>query len=563
MSAFADKVLTNSMVVDMANEINSETEYEMDLLPAGMSDIFGSLDTSQVPHKLRLGFDFYMLIFLNLDNKEYSVSTLTVIAAFQKLARVLSLKLSRESIRAIMQLQESELVSWKSFLSLIKGYETRGSYTRARSVISQSDLNVFSLRRVTEIYLTFPERIFLTIEDGSSSLVAQIISIFRLLVILLSTLGLVLESVPYFRYASGVGEPVADPAFGLIEIVTVSIFTVDYLTRLALVGFVRWELMDKQRLVSLSTNKGTIQLASSYFGRVFQFVKLPLSIVDLVAIVPFYVGLMVFAVSGNSQSAVFRIVRVIRLVSVLRLLRIRQFRDMQEILERAFTNSLAALGILIFIFAIVVLFFAVIIYFPEGGDWYAVGEIVNGAVLTRGAYYRANAVDSTKLELTPFTSIPASMWWALITALTIGYGDMVPASAWGQLVGSILGVSGIIVLAMPIAVIGSNFATEYSRFYGIKAQVSLSKQADKQQHLLARFTRSAVEAAPVQPQREPSLPEAVGEAFLKQMNTLTSHSSAFEGLRVNTQGLYRRINEHELVLQVSPSFFNQHVYFLE
>ncbi|XP_076458527.1 potassium voltage-gated channel protein Shaw-like [Babylonia areolata] len=69
--------------------------------------------------------------------------------------------------------------------------------------------------------------------------------------------------------------------------------------------------------------------------------------------------------------------------------------------------------------------------------------------------YTAEIVDG----LTTFPSIPSGMWWALITMTTVGYGDVYPVSVGGQVVGAVCALSGLVVIALPIAVIASKFAS--------------------------------------------------------------------------------------------------------
>jgi hypothetical protein len=64
-------------------------------------------------------------------------------------------------------------------------------------------------------------------------------------------------------------------------------------------------------------------------------------------------------------------------------------------------------------------------------------------------------------EQSPFDSIPTTFWWCLVTMTTVGYGDVVPTQASGQFLGGLVMIFGIIVIALPITVIGSNFANIY------------------------------------------------------------------------------------------------------
>lgn len=63
-----------------------------------------------------------------------------------------------------------------------------------------------------------------------------------------------------------------------------------------------------------------------------------------------------------------------------------------------------------------------------------------------------------------FSSIPKSMWWAVITLTTIGYGDMYPITPLGQMIGSIVALCGIGIIALPSGIIASGFSKEISKY---------------------------------------------------------------------------------------------------
>ena len=96
--------------------------------------------------------------------------------------------------------------------------------------------------------------------------------------------------------------------------------------------------------------------------------------------------------------------------------------------------------------------FGAAMFFAEGGTWDP----------NLKAYVRPTLLGDG-VEETPFTSIPACFWWVMVTATTVGYGDMSPTTAWGQIVGCITFYFGIMVLALPITIIGANYAEEYAR----------------------------------------------------------------------------------------------------
>jgi hypothetical protein len=61
--------------------------------------------------------------------------------------------------------------------------------------------------------------------------------------------------------------------------------------------------------------------------------------------------------------------------------------------------------------------------------------------------------------VTPFYSIPAAMWWAIVTITTVGYGDAVPSSYAGKVFASLVMLVGLLLMAMPIAIVGNRFTT--------------------------------------------------------------------------------------------------------
>jgi voltage-gated potassium channel len=86
-------------------------------------------------------------------------------------------------------------------------------------------------------------------------------------------------------------------------------------------------------------------------------------------------------------------------------------------------------------------------------------------VLSSGVMYYAE----TKAQPDTFSSIPASMWWAVITLTTIGYGDAYPVTAIGRIIGGMIAVMGIGIVALPTAIIATGFSEEVQRRRKAKA----------------------------------------------------------------------------------------------
>lgn len=72
-----------------------------------------------------------------------------------------------------------------------------------------------------------------------------------------------------------------------------------------------------------------------------------------------------------------------------------------------------------------------------------------------------------------FNSIPRSFWWCIITMTTVGYGDLAPRTLMGQVIGSVCAISGLLIIALPISVIGNNFTLYYAH---ARARLKLPKK---------------------------------------------------------------------------------------
>ena len=83
------------------------------------------------------------------------------------------------------------------------------------------------------------------------------------------------------------------------------------------------------------------------------------------------------------------------------------------------------------------------------------------------------AVEYNMDKASKFDSIPTAFWWCVITMTTIGYGDITPVTLLGRIFGSICAIIGVLIVALPISVIGSNFSVYYAH---VKARMNLPKK---------------------------------------------------------------------------------------
>jgi voltage-gated potassium channel len=156
-----------------------------------------------------------------------------------------------------------------------------------------------------------------------------------------------------------------------------------------------------------------------------RFMITPMALVDLLAVLPFYLPML---------GVDLRFVRSLRLMRFFRFVKLgRYLAALQLFLDvaRAKREELVLAGGLL---GLLLLLSASLIYFVE------------------------NAVQPEA-----FSSIPAAMWWAVVTVTTVGYGDVYPVTGVGRLIGGMVAVLGIGFFALPTAILGSGFAEELER----------------------------------------------------------------------------------------------------
>ena len=154
---------------------------------------------------------------------------------------------------------------------------------------------------------------------------------------------------------------------------------------------------------------------------------------DFIAIIPFY---LVILTPYDEVIRNFSILYVLRMIRTFRPLK---FSYVMQVFTQTLRASSRELYFLIFILGLEV--------------------VVYGSL----AYYSERNVPETK-----FTNIPISFWWALVTMTTVGYGDMFPTTLPGKLVGCVCAISGVLMIALPVSVVASNFT-----FYNSHAKAKL------------------------------------------------------------------------------------------
>eukprot|EP00929_Paragymnodinium_shiwhaense_P049870 TRINITY_DN25151_c0_g2_i1.p1 TRINITY_DN25151_c0_g2~~TRINITY_DN25151_c0_g2_i1.p1 ORF type:complete len:1096 (+),score=187.23 TRINITY_DN25151_c0_g2_i1:95-3382(+) len=345
----------------------------------------------------------------------------------------------------------------------------------------------------------FRKKLFIFLEDPGASLCGKLYSIVVICIILISTSAFVMETMPDFREtpeACRPGnlsilncEPMPAKIFYKIEIVCIAVFTLDYVLRMATVHTARpgecgllddaaplgsAELDDEVSSPDVSPTNGEAEKngeeqgeqasarrmsqASLMLGQnmppmktTFLYAIQVLNIIDLVAIVPFYIEL---TGAGGGGAGVMR---VLRLVRVFRVLKVPKLRACADMFTTVVADALPALFLLLFLTALLCVFFAALIVFAEGSNFsldHFTDEYPNGV-------YIRPTKDGHGVEVSPFTSILYAFWWFFTTATTVGYGDDYPTTTTGRIVGTTLFYTGIVLIALPITIVGGCFNKYY------------------------------------------------------------------------------------------------------
>lgn len=229
--------------------------------------------------------------------------------------------------------------------------------------------------------------------------IERLINIALLILIVLNVITVILETV------RGLDEEF-HAGFRALEVFSVAVFSVEYGLRL-------WS--------STSVPK----YSSPIVGRL-RFASTPLALIDLLAIAPFYLPWLV--------TLDLRFVRVVRLFRLLRSLKLARYSHALHTLGRVARAKKEELAITAFLGLVLLILASSLMYYVE-----------------------------EEAQPTVFSSIPAAMWWAIVTLTTVGYGDIYPITPLGRALASGLAILGIGLFALPAGIMASGFAEELQR----------------------------------------------------------------------------------------------------
>ena len=233
----------------------------------------------------------------------------------------------------------------------------------------------------------------------------KLFEIFILSLIALNVAALIIQTVQSIYLTAPV-------VFRYFEALSVTVFSIEYVLRV-------WCCAESPKFASLGPVRGRIR-----------FIVTPLAIVDLVAILPFYlpfVGTNLLFVRSVRMFRFFRIAKAARYSNALRTFGAVIAKKREQLVVALLLLSLA------------VILASAFMYFAEN-----------------------------QAQPEEFSSIPATMWWAVETLTTVGYGDVCPVTPVGKLMAAVLAILGIAVFALPTAILGAGFVEEFAQHNNLR-----------------------------------------------------------------------------------------------
>jgi len=186
---------------------------------------------------------------------------------------------------------------------------------------------------------------------------------------------------------------------------SVAAFTVEYVLR-------AWSCVEDERY------RGPVR------GRI-RFLLRPMALVDLLAVLPFYLPFW-----GMD----LRSIRVLRMMRIVRVAKVARYYTALRVIRNVFVTQKEELVLTSTVMVMLLVVASSLMYVCE------------------------NAVQPEV-----FSSIPATMWWAVATLTTVGYGDLYPVTVVGKMLGSVIAVLGILMFALPAGILGAGFMDEIQK----------------------------------------------------------------------------------------------------
>jgi len=242
----------------------------------------------------------------------------------------------------------------------------------------------------------FRKRLFEIVEPGQSGDdTSYVFDQLILGLIFLNVFAAIISTVPSIDEIYG-------SYFYSFEMFSVVVFTVEYLVRI-------WTCVEAE------------SFSKPFLGRIKYFFT-PMAMIDILAVLPFYIVLL---------GVDLRMLRVLRLFRLLRVAKAGRYFKAMHMIRNVFRSRKEELIISMLLILMILILSSSVMYYVE---------------------------NDTQPEA--FSSIPASMWWAVATLTTVGYGDVYPVTTLGRIMGAIIAVAGVGLFALPAGLLASGFMDE-------------------------------------------------------------------------------------------------------
>jgi voltage-gated potassium channel len=229
----------------------------------------------------------------------------------------------------------------------------------------------------------------------------KIINIFIIVLIILNVIAVMLETVPSYH-----DEAWEQDFFHYFDVFSVIIFTIEYVLRV-------WSSNHEEKY------RGTIK------GRI-RYIFSWAALIDLLAILPFYIHVII--------GLDLRVLRMLRLLRFIRLFRLTAYMKSAHMITNVFKKRFNEL-----LLSLVLVIFLIII-------------------ASCAIYFAEHLHPENKYK---FTSIPATVWWSVVTLTTTGYGDMYPMTYLGKAMAMMIMLTGVAFFALPAGIITAGFLEEF------------------------------------------------------------------------------------------------------
>jgi voltage-gated potassium channel len=195
----------------------------------------------------------------------------------------------------------------------------------------------------------------------------------------------------------------------------------------------------------------TILFTIEYFTRIwvspkpFKYIFSALGIIDLLSIIPTYISLLF------TGTHFLIVIRAIRLLRVFRIFKLNYFMGQGELIMIALKASFRKISVFLFAILNIVIIIGAVMYVIEG-------------------------------EASGFDSIPRSIYWAIVTITTVGYGDISPQTPLGQFISSIIMIVGYSIIAVPTGIVSAEIAKSNYKKDDLKCEQCKSKIEKKDKY---------------------------------------------------------------------------------